>query len=71
MANYIHVPDGAPIVPKLDVTVDEHDYRPGALQLIKTLRPHWKPTEVKMKVTISVCGFSHAFCTRPICLISC
>ncbi|KAK3544429.1 hypothetical protein QTP86_011848 [Hemibagrus guttatus] len=49
MANYIHVPDGAPVVPKLDVTVDEHDYRPEALQLIKALRPQWKPTEVKMK----------------------
>lgn len=51
MANYIHVPESAPVVPKLDVTVDEHDYRPAALQLIKALRPHWKPTEVKMKVT--------------------
>ncbi|XP_051546661.1 ethanolamine kinase 1-like isoform X2 [Myxocyprinus asiaticus] len=49
MANYIHVPEGAPVVPKLDVTVDEHDYRAGALKLIKTLRPHWKPSEVKMK----------------------
>ncbi|KAF5894010.1 ethanolamine kinase 1, partial [Clarias magur] len=49
MANYIHVPDGAPVVPKLDVTVDEHDYRPGALRLIKALRPDWKPTEVQMK----------------------
>ncbi|XP_017349429.1 ethanolamine kinase 1 isoform X1 [Ictalurus punctatus] len=49
MANYIHVPESAPVVPKLDVTVDEHDYRPAALQLIKALRPHWKPTEVKMK----------------------
>lgn len=55
MANYIHVPDGAPVVPKLDVTVDEHDYRPGALQLIKALRPQWKPTEVKMKVTLCAC----------------
>lgn len=50
MANYIHVPDCAPLVPKLDVTVDEHDYRAGALKLIKTLRPRWKPSEVKMKV---------------------
>lgn len=50
MANYIHVPDGAPAVPKLDVTVDEHDYRTGALKLIKELRPNWKPSEVKMKV---------------------
>ncbi|XDV25005.1 hypothetical protein PO909_029011 [Leuciscus waleckii] len=49
MAKYIHVPEGAPAVPKLDVTVDEHDYRAGALKLIKTLRPHWKPSEVKMK----------------------
>lgn len=52
MANYIHVPDGAPEVPKLDVTVDEHDYRAGALKLVKTLRPHWKPSEVKMKVIL-------------------
>lgn len=50
MANYIHVPECAPLVPKLDVTVDEHDFRAGALKLIKTLRPHWKPSEVKMKV---------------------
>ncbi|XP_030624947.1 ethanolamine kinase 1 isoform X1 [Chanos chanos] len=49
MANYIHVPESAPVVPKLDVTVDEHDYRIGALKLIKELRPHWKPSEVKMK----------------------
>ncbi|TRY55122.1 hypothetical protein DNTS_033231 [Danionella cerebrum] len=52
MANYIHVPEGAPLVPKLDVTVDEHDYRAGALKLIKTLRPHWKPSEVKMKKVV-------------------
>lgn len=50
MANYIHVPDEAPAVPKIDVTVDEGDYRPGALKLIKELRPNWKPSEVKMKV---------------------
>ncbi|XP_012679955.2 ethanolamine kinase 1 [Clupea harengus] len=49
MANYIHVPEGAPTVPKLDVTVDEKDYRTGALKLIKELRPNWKPSEVKMK----------------------
>lgn len=50
MANYIHVPEGAPAVPKLDVTVDEQDFRAGALKLIKELRPSWKPSEVKMKV---------------------
>ncbi|KAJ8392328.1 hypothetical protein AAFF_G00076920 [Aldrovandia affinis] len=49
MANYIHVPDGAPAVPKFNVTVDEHDFRSGALKLMKELRPHWKPSEVKMK----------------------
>ncbi|XP_036373411.1 ethanolamine kinase 1 [Megalops cyprinoides] len=49
MANYIHVPDGAPAVPKFNVTVDENDFRSGALKLMKELRPHWKPAEVKMK----------------------
>ncbi|XP_036433614.1 ethanolamine kinase 1 [Colossoma macropomum] len=49
MANYIHVPDGAPVVPKFNVTVDEHDFRPGALRLIQQLRPSWKPKEVNMK----------------------
>ncbi|XP_070784973.1 ethanolamine kinase 1 isoform X3 [Enoplosus armatus] len=49
MANYIHVPDEAPAVPKIDVTVDESDYRSGALKLIKELRPSWKPSEVKVK----------------------
>ncbi|XP_070977163.1 ethanolamine kinase 1-like isoform X2 [Oncorhynchus clarkii lewisi] len=49
MANYIHVPDEAPAVPKIDVTLDENDYRSGALRLIKELRPFWKPSEVKMK----------------------
>uniref|UniRef100_W5NE30 ethanolamine kinase n=2 Tax=Lepisosteus oculatus TaxID=7918 RepID=W5NE30_LEPOC len=50
MADYIHVPAGAPAVPKLDVTVDEHDFRAGAQKLIKELRPHWKETDVKMKL---------------------
>lgn len=50
MANYIHVPDEAPAVPKIDVTLDENDYRSGALRLVKELRPNWKPSEVKMKV---------------------
>ncbi|XP_014878474.1 ethanolamine kinase 1 [Poecilia latipinna] len=49
MADYIHVPDEAPAVPKIDVTVDENDYRPGALRLMKELRPSWKPSEIKMK----------------------
>ncbi|XP_017285388.1 ethanolamine kinase 1 [Kryptolebias marmoratus] len=49
MANYIHVPDEAPAVPKIDVAVDERDYRTGALQLMKELRPNWKPSEIKVK----------------------
>ncbi|CAL8318744.1 unnamed protein product [Lota lota] len=49
MANYIHVPEEAPAVPKIDVTLDESDYRSGALKLIKELRPNWKPSEVKIK----------------------
>lgn len=52
MANYIHVPDEAPAVPKIDVTVDESDYRSGALKLIRELRPTWKPSEVKIKVLV-------------------
>ena len=55
MANYIHVPDGAPVVPKFNVTVDEHDFRLGALRLIQQLRPSWKPKEVNMKVTRPPC----------------
>ncbi|KAM9327771.1 ethanolamine kinase 1 [Pholidichthys leucotaenia] len=50
MASYIHVPEEAPAVPKIDVTVDESDYRAGALRLMKELRPSWKPSEVKMKL---------------------
>lgn len=59
MANYIHVPDEAPAVPKIDVSVDERDYRPGALRLIKELRPSWKPSEVKMKVLYILSFISH------------
>lgn len=49
MANYIHVPEAAPAVPKINVTLDENDYRSGALSLIKELRPSWKASEVKIK----------------------
>ena len=52
MANYIHVPDEAPTVPKIDVTVDDTDYRSGTLKLVKELRPSWKPSEVKVKVQL-------------------
>lgn len=50
MASYIHVPEEAPVVPKIDVTVEENDYRAGALKLMEELRPTWRPSEIKMKV---------------------
>lgn len=53
MSNYIHVPPGSPEVPKLDITVSEQEgpgYRQGALQLLRRLRPHWRPEEVTLQV---------------------
>ncbi|KAL7982204.1 hypothetical protein Chor_009802 [Crotalus horridus] len=58
MANYIHVPSGSPEVPKLDIFVSERDpsgggkpgYRRGALELLRRLRPDWKPEEVTLKI---------------------
>ncbi|NWZ10299.1 EKI1 kinase, partial [Agelaius phoeniceus] len=53
MSNYIHVPPGSPEVPKLDITVSEREgpgYRQGALQLLRRLRPHWRPEEVTLQV---------------------
>lgn len=53
MSNYIHVPPGSPEVPKLDITVSEREgpgCRQGALQLLRRLRPHWRPEEVTLQV---------------------
>lgn len=53
MANYIHVPPGSPEVPKLDITVSEREgpgYRQGALELLRRLRPHWRPEKVTLQV---------------------
>ncbi|KAK2537674.1 Etnk1 [Columba guinea] len=53
MSNYIHVPPGSPEVPKLDITVSEREgpgYRQGALQLLRRLRPHWRPEEVTLQL---------------------
>ncbi|MBN3289514.1 EKI1 kinase, partial [Polypterus senegalus] len=50
MANYIHVPAGVPVVPKLNINVDEQDCNEGALKLIKQLRPTWDLNAVKMKM---------------------
>ena len=59
MANYIHVPEEAPAVPKIDVTLDESDYRSGALRLIQELRPNWKPSEVQIKVRLTTVTVSN------------
>ncbi|XP_015680599.1 ethanolamine kinase 1, partial [Protobothrops mucrosquamatus] len=61
MANYIHVPPGSPEVPKLDIFVSERDpsgggkpgYRRGALELLRRLRPDWKPEEVTLKMCLT------------------
>ncbi|XP_029455972.1 LOW QUALITY PROTEIN: ethanolamine kinase 1 [Rhinatrema bivittatum] len=50
MANYVHVPPGSPSVTKLNLTVEEQDYREGALRLLRELRPHWKPEAITMQV---------------------
>ncbi|KAM6382705.1 ethanolamine kinase 1 isoform 2-T2 [Alca torda] len=53
MSNYIHVPPGSPEVPKLDITVSEREgpgCRQGALQLLRRLRPHWRPEEVTLQL---------------------
>ncbi|XP_028671594.1 ethanolamine kinase 1 isoform X3 [Erpetoichthys calabaricus] len=50
MANYIHVPAGVPVAPKLNINVDEQDCNAGALKLIQQLRPTWDLTAVKMKM---------------------
>ncbi|XP_052592931.1 ethanolamine kinase 2 isoform X2 [Peromyscus californicus insignis] len=36
-------------VPCFGVTVDQDDILPGALRLIRELRPHWKPEQVRTK----------------------
>ncbi|XP_068134086.1 ethanolamine kinase 1 [Hyperolius riggenbachi] len=51
MANYIHLPAGSPEVPRLEVTVlEESGYREGAMQLLRELRPHWKPEDITTQV---------------------
>lgn len=45
-------PPGPPraAVPCFSVVVDQDDILPGALRLIRELRPHWKPEQVRTKV---------------------
>lgn len=39
-----------PCVPHLGIAVDEGDVLPGALRLVRELRPGWEPARVKTKV---------------------
>ena len=41
---------GIPAVPHLGIAVDEGDVLPGALRLMRELRPGWEPARVKTKV---------------------
>lgn len=45
-------PPGPPraAVPCFAIAVDQDDILPGALRLIRELRPHWKPEQVRTKV---------------------
>lgn len=68
MSNYIHVPPGSPEVPKLDITVSEQEgpgYRQGALQLLRRLRPHWRPEEVTLQVRRGPRPGSRGRCCSP------
>eukprot|EP00061_Rhincodon_typus_P012875 g38895.t1 len=49
METEVHVPIGAPAVPKFAIYVDETDVIPGALALIGKLRPKWDVSQVKTK----------------------
>ncbi|KAM8988405.1 ethanolamine kinase 2 isoform 1-T1 [Ara ararauna] len=42
--------EGAPAVPHLRIAVDEGDVVPGALRLVRELRPGWEPARVKTKL---------------------
>nr|XP_031294666.1 ethanolamine kinase 2 isoform X2 [Camelus dromedarius] len=42
-------PPRAAAVPCFGISVDQDDILPGALRLIRELRPHWKPEQVRTK----------------------
>ncbi|RXM94949.1 Ethanolamine kinase 1 [Acipenser ruthenus] len=50
METEIHVPVGSPVIRKLSICVDEHNVIPGALKLIKKLRPSWDTDRVQTKL---------------------
>ncbi|XP_041869694.1 ethanolamine kinase 2 isoform X1 [Corvus kubaryi] len=41
---------GTPAVPHLGIAVDEGDVLPGALRIVRQLRPAWEPATVKTKL---------------------
>uniref|UniRef100_A0A8D0FYZ6 ethanolamine kinase n=1 Tax=Sphenodon punctatus TaxID=8508 RepID=A0A8D0FYZ6_SPHPU len=47
---YIHRPTAAAAVRCLSIAVDENNVLPGALQLIRELRPRWETERVKTKL---------------------
>ena len=36
----------------LDLSVDETDITGGAIEILKEIRPAWKPTDIKFKVSL-------------------
>ncbi|XP_038236248.1 ethanolamine kinase 2 isoform X2 [Dermochelys coriacea] len=44
------LPAAAAAAPALGIAVDENNVRPGALRLIRELRPQWEPERVKTKL---------------------
>ncbi|XP_041059079.1 ethanolamine kinase 1 isoform X2 [Carcharodon carcharias] len=50
MASYIHVPSAVQAIPKVHLTVDQQDVEAGSRRLMKEVRPHWDPAQVKLKV---------------------
>lgn len=45
-----HVCTSYPAIPSISIAVDETNVLPGALQLIRKLRPQWETARVKTKV---------------------
>ena len=44
----------------LDLSIDETDINGGAIQILNVIRPAWKPTDIKFKVSI----FNHVVTYR-------
>lgn len=45
-------PPRPPRVPSFGISVQQDDILPGALRLIRELRPHWQPEQVRTKVAV-------------------